>query len=63
MYCNQPFEEGMESAFRRGTLVLFQNLDPSFTSSEVEVLILFRCFIFSGSEKTIDAFKSRTQGP
>ncbi|KAI5556381.1 hypothetical protein BDE02_18G030900 [Populus trichocarpa] len=34
-----PWEETMQTAHEQGTLVLLQNLDPSYTSAEVEDLI------------------------
>ncbi|KAJ6862411.1 protein ANTI-SILENCING 1-like [Populus alba x Populus x berolinensis] len=34
-----PWEETMQTAHEQGTLVLLQNLDPSYTSAEVEGLI------------------------
>ncbi|KAJ6361465.1 hypothetical protein OIU78_001989 [Salix suchowensis] len=34
-----PWEERMQTAHEQGTLVLLQNLDPSYTSAEVEDII------------------------
>uniref|UniRef100_A0A7N0UU16 RRM domain-containing protein n=1 Tax=Kalanchoe fedtschenkoi TaxID=63787 RepID=A0A7N0UU16_KALFE len=34
-----PWEEKMENALRQGALVLLENLDPSYTSSDVEDII------------------------
>lgn len=39
-YVFQPWEERMKEAHDQGTLVLLQNLDPTYTSLEVEVAIL-----------------------
>ncbi|CAL5439952.1 unnamed protein product [Camellia sinensis] len=33
----KPWEERMQRAYEKGTLVFLENLDPSYTSSEVEV--------------------------
>ncbi|XP_028091569.1 protein ANTI-SILENCING 1-like isoform X3 [Camellia sinensis] len=35
----QPWEERMQRAYEKGTLVFLENLDPSYTSSEVEDLV------------------------
>ncbi|CAL0327282.1 unnamed protein product [Lupinus luteus] len=35
-----PWEERMKTAYEQGTLVLLENLDPSLTSGEVEVIII-----------------------
>lgn len=37
----------MKSANDRGTLVLLENLDPSYTSSEVQVCIIPACDLHS----------------
>ncbi|XP_057957391.1 protein ANTI-SILENCING 1 [Malania oleifera] len=34
-----PWEERMQTAYRQGTLVLLQNLDPAYTSAEVEDIV------------------------
>lgn len=39
-YQCQPWEDRMQTAHEQGTLVLLQNLDPAFTSAEVEVIIV-----------------------
>lgn len=31
----------MQTAHQQGTLVLLQNLDPAYTSAEVEVIVLY----------------------
>lgn len=36
----QPWEEKMKDAYEQGRLVLLENLDPSLTSSEVQVIII-----------------------
>lgn len=36
----QPWEERMQKADEQGTLVFIENLDPLFTSSEVEVFVM-----------------------
>ncbi|GMY34145.1 protein ANTI-SILENCING 1-like isoform X6 [Fagus crenata] len=38
-----PWEENMQRAHEEGTLVLLENLDPSYTSSEVEDIV-WQCF-------------------
>ncbi|CAL5361436.1 unnamed protein product [Camellia sinensis] len=35
----KPWEERMQRAYEKGTLVFLENLDPSYTSSEVEDLV------------------------
>lgn len=38
LFCSiQPWNERLHVAQERGTLVLLENLDPSYTSAEVEV--------------------------
>ena len=41
-FYKQPWEERMKDSQVDGTLILLQNLDPAYTSSEVEVAI--SCF-------------------
>ncbi|XVE53702.1 hypothetical protein DITRI_Ditri03aG0023700 [Diplodiscus trichospermus] len=38
-FAELPWEERMQDAHKRGTLVLFQNLDPAYTSGEVEDIV------------------------
>jgi len=40
LYHFQPWEEKMKTAFEQGKLVLLQNLDPSLSSAEVQVIII-----------------------
>jgi hypothetical protein len=43
----QPWEERMKTANEQGALVLLQNLDPVYTSAEVEVLLILELwFLF-----------------
>ncbi|KAH7867078.1 hypothetical protein Vadar_028622 [Vaccinium darrowii] len=48
----QPWGEKMKSANDRGTLVLLENLDPSYTSSEVQDII-WSAFNVTGEAKII----------
>jgi hypothetical protein len=45
---HQPWEERMKTANEQGTLVLLQNLDPVYTSAEVEVLLILELWFFIG---------------
>ncbi|GMG99052.1 hypothetical protein Nepgr_000892 [Nepenthes gracilis] len=38
-----PWEDRVKNAFEQGTLVLLQNLDPTYTSSEVEDIVWHGC--------------------
>ncbi|XVF48491.1 hypothetical protein PTKIN_Ptkin03bG0194800 [Pterospermum kingtungense] len=38
-FAELPWEERMQDAHEHGTLVLFQNLDPAYTSAEVEEMV------------------------
>lgn len=42
----QPWEDRMKTANEQGTLVLLQNLDPTYTSAEVEVLLILELWLF-----------------
>jgi hypothetical protein len=37
----------MQTAHEQGTLVLLQNLDPSYTSAEVEVILILEYIFFT----------------
>lgn len=43
----QPWEERMQTAHEHGTLVLLQNLEPSYTSAEVEVILILEHGFFN----------------
>lgn len=45
LYYFQPWEEKLKTAFEQRKLVLLQNLDPSLSSSEVQVIIIPNLFI------------------
>lgn len=53
IHCFQPFEERMQTACKEGTLVLLRNLDPTYVSTEVEVIP-----INANLEKLLDEFRS-----
>lgn len=36
----QPLEERLQNEHEKGTLILLQNLDPEYTSGEVQVMII-----------------------
>jgi hypothetical protein len=38
----------MKTAYEQGTLVLLQNLNPAYTSAEVEVLLILKLRFFTG---------------
>lgn len=48
LYHCQPWEERMKTAYEQGKLVLLENLDPSLTSSEVQVIIISNFWILIG---------------
>ena len=43
----------MQTAHEQGTLVLLQNLDPSYTSAEVEVILILEFIFFTSLSSSI----------
>jgi hypothetical protein len=43
----------MQTAHEQGTLVLLQNLDPSYTSAEVEVILILKFIFFTSLSSSI----------